>query len=66
MDGWMDDYLSIYCMYFWFHYAYIDINAFLASQVWSQSVAGARTYGSTTISIRPPKQFMYVCIYVCV
>ena len=44
---------SMYCVYVGFDYTYIDINAlaqeiksFLASQVWFQAVAGARTYGT--------------------
>ena len=48
---------SMYCLYVGVDYTYIDINAlaqgiksFLASQVWFQAVAGARTYG--TISER--------------
>ena len=51
---------SMYCLYVGIDYTYIDVNAlaqgiksFLASQVWFQAVAGARTYG------------MYVCMYVC-
>ena len=42
---------SMYCLYVGFDYTNIDINAlaqvikfFLASQVWFQAVAGARTY----------------------
>ena len=52
---------SMYCLYVGFDYTYIDVNAlaqgiksFLASHVWSQAVAGARTY-----------VLMYVCMYVC-
>ena len=61
------------CLYVWFDYTYIDLNvltqgikSFLASQVWFQAVAGARTYGtdSHAITIRPPRH-MYVCMYVC-
>ena len=59
---------SMYCLYVGVD---IDINAlaqgiksFLASQVWFQAVAGARTYG-TTLTIRSPKTSMYVCMYVC-
>ena len=44
---------SMYCLYVGFDYTYIDVNAlaqgiksFLASHVWSQAVAGARTYGT--------------------
>ena len=47
---------SMYCLYVGFDYTYIYVNAlaqgiksFLASHVWSQAVAGARTYGT----IRP-------------
>ena len=43
----------MYHLYVRFDYTYIDINAlaqeiksFLASQVWFQAVAGARTYGT--------------------
>ena len=43
----------MYCLYVGVDYTYIDINAlaqgiksFLASQVWFQAVAGARTYGT--------------------
>ena len=42
---------SMYCLYVGVDYTYIDVNAlaqgiksFLASHVWSQAVAGARTY----------------------
>ena len=42
---------SMYCLYVGFDYTYIDVNAlaqgiksFLASLVWSQAIAGARTY----------------------
>ena len=44
---------SMYCLYGRFDYTYIDISAlakgiksFLASQVWFQVIAGARTYGT--------------------
>ena len=50
--------ISIYCLYVGFDYTYIDINAlaqgiksFLASQVWFQAVAGARTYGTDSHAI---------------
>ena len=46
---------SMYCLYVWVD---IDINAlaqgiksFLASQVWFQAVAGARTYGTDSPAI---------------
>ena len=49
---------SMYCLYFGFDYTYIDVNAlaqgiksFLASHVWSQAVAGARTYGTDSPAI---------------
>ena len=49
---------SMYCLYVGFDYTYIDVNAlaqgiksFLASQVWSQAVAGARTYGTDSPAI---------------
>ena len=55
----------MYCLYVGVDYIYIDINAlvrgiksFLASQVWFQAVAGARTYGTDVC--------MYVCMYVFV
>ena len=72
---------SMYCLYVGFDYTYIDVNAlaqgiksFLASLVWSQAVAGARTYGMAPI--RPQllvshanhsatETCMYVCMYVC-
>ena len=55
---------SMYCVYVGFDYTYIDIDinalaqgikSFLASQVWFQTVAGARTYGtdSPTITSQP-------------
>ena len=53
---------SMYCVYVGFDYTYIDINglaqgikSFLASQVWFQAVAGARTYStdSSTINSQP-------------
>ena len=61
---------SMYCLYVGFDYTYIDVNAlaqgiksFLASHVWSQAVAGARTYGTDSPAIT--SMYMYVCIYVC-
>ena len=63
---------SMYCLYVGVDYTYIDINAlaqgiksFLASQIWFQAVAGARTYGtdSATVSMCV---CVRVCIYVCV
>ena len=49
---------SMYCLYVGFDYIYIDVNAltqriksFLASHVWSQAVAGARTYGTDSPAI---------------
>ena len=52
----------MYCLYVGVDYTYIDVNAlaqgiksFLASHVWSQAVAGVRTYVC-----------MYVCMYVCI
>ena len=66
----------MYCLYVRFDYTYIDINAlaqgiksFLASQVWFQAVAGARTYGTDlpTITSQPQatETCMYVLMYVC-
>ena len=59
----------MYCLYVGFDYTYIDVNAlaqgiksFLASHVWSQAVAGARTYGTDSPAIYV---YMYVCMYVC-
>ena len=58
---------SMYCLYVGFDYTYIDVNAlaqgiksFLASHVWSQAVAGARTYGTDSPAIT-----VYVCMCVC-
>ena len=53
---------------------YIDINAlaqgiysFLASQVWFQAVAGARTYGTDSSAIiSHPYVFLYICMYMYV
>ena len=49
---------SMYCLYVGVDYTYIDVNAlaqgiksFLASHVWSQAVAGARTYGTDSPAI---------------
>ena len=68
----------MYCLYVGVDYRYIDINAlaqgiksFFASQVWFQTVAGARTYrtNSPAITSQPRQSFghrdMYVCVYVC-
>ena len=60
---------SMYCLYVGVDYTYIDVNAlaqgiksFLASQVWFQAVAGARTYGTDVcVSL-----CVHVCMYVCV
>ena len=59
---------SMYCLYVGFDYTYIDVNAlaqgiksFLASHVWSQAVAGARTYGTDSPAIT-----MYVSLYLCI
>ena len=59
---------SMYCLYVGLDYTYIDVNAlaqgiksFLASHVWSQAVAGARTYGTDSPAIT-----MYVCVCMCV
>ena len=62
----------MYCLYVGFDYTYIDVNAlaqgiksFLASHVWSQAVAGARTYGTDSPAITSqPCVCMYVCMYV--
>ena len=50
--------ISMYCLYVGFDYTYIDINALsqgiksiLASQVWFQAAAGARTYGTDSPAI---------------
>ena len=67
---------SMYCLYVGFDYICIDINAlaqgiksFLASQVWFQAVAGARTYGtdSPAITSQPlvSHRDIHVCMYVC-
>ena len=49
---------SMYCVYVGFDHTIIDINAlaegiksFLASQVWFQTVAGARTYGTDSPAV---------------
>ena len=49
---------SMYFLYVGVDYTYIDVNAlaqgiksFLASQVWFQAVAGARTYGTDSPAI---------------
>ena len=48
---------SMYFLYVGFDYTYIDLNALaqgiksLASQVWFQAVAGARTYGTDSPAI---------------
>ena len=49
---------SMYCLYVGVDYTYINVNAlaqgiksFLASQVWFQAVAGARTYGTDSPAI---------------
>ena len=59
--------ISMYCVYVGVDYTYIDVNAlaqgiksFLASQVWFQAVAGARTYGTDS----PANPCMYVCMYI--
>ena len=61
----MYDYIYVLCVC----HTYIDINAlaqgiksFLASQVWFQAVAGARTYGTNSPAIT--SQPRYVCIDV--
>ena len=65
----------MYCLYVWFDYTYIDINAlaqgiksFLASQVWFQAVAWLRTYGTDLPAITSQHAnhiCMYICMYVC-
>ena len=65
---------SMYCLYFGVDYTYIDINAlaqgiksFLASQVWFQTVAGARTYGTDSPQLlvsHANHSYMYVCVCV--
>ena len=49
---------SMYCLYVGVDYTYIDVNAlahviksFLASHVWFQAVAGARTHGTDSPAI---------------
>ena len=65
---------SMYCLYVGFDYTYIDVNAlaqgiksFLASHVWSQAIAGARTYGTDSPAIisHPYHVCVCVCMYVC-
>ena len=60
---------SMYCLYVGFDYTYIDVNAlaqgiksFLASHVWSQAVAGARTYGTDSPAITSQPR-TYICMY---
>ena len=63
--------ISLYCLYIRFDYTYIDkntlsqgIKSFLASQVWFQAVAGARTYGTDLLTIiMATETCMYVCMY---
>ena len=65
---------SMYCLYVGFDYTYIDVNAlaqgiqsFLASLVWYQAVAGARTYGSDSPAITHvcmDRWRMYIHMYV--
>ena len=61
---------SMYCLYVGVDYTCIDVNAlvqgiksFLASHVWFQAVAGARTYGTDSPAITSQPR-MYVCMYV--
>ena len=62
------------CLYVGVDYTYIDVNtlaqgikSFLASHVWSQAVAGARTYGTDSPAITSqPRMYVYVCVCVCV
>ena len=49
---------SMYCLYVGVDYTYIDVNtlaqgikSFLVSQVWFQTVAGARTHGNDSPAI---------------
>ena len=44
---------SMYCLYVGVDYTYIDVNALaiLASEIWFQAVAGARTYGTDSPAI---------------
>ena len=68
----------MYCLYVRFDYTYIDVNAlaqgiksFLASHVWFQAVAGARTYGTDSPAITVCRWtclyvYMYECMYVCI
>ena len=64
---------SMYCLYVGFDYTYIDVNAlaqgiksFLASHVWSQAVAGARTYGTDSPAITSQPHTNHVCMYVSI
>ena len=56
-------YVLFVCRVWLYMCTYTDINAlaqgiksFLASQVWFQAVAGARTYGTDSLAIRPTSQ----------
>ena len=60
---------SMYCLYVGFDYTYIDVNAlaqgiksFLASHVWSQAVAGARTYGTDSPAITSQPRYIHTYI----
>ena len=63
---------SMYCLYVGFDYTYIDVNAlaqgiksFLASHVWSQAVAGARTYGTDSPAITSQPRYIVNVISKC-
>ena len=66
----------MYCLYVGFDYIYIDLNALvngiksvLASQVWFQTVAGARSYGTDSPAITAnhvDHSATETCLYVCV
>ena len=63
---------SMYILYVGFDYTYIYINAlaqgiksFLASQVWFQAVAGARTYGTDSPDSNHSATETPLCMYVC-
>ena len=64
---------SMYCLYVGVDYTYIDVNvlahgikSFLASQVWFQAVAGARTYGTDSPAITSQPRYVYTYVYTYV
>ena len=65
---------SMYCLYVGVDYTYIDVNAlaqgiksFLASHVWLQAVAGARSYVTDSPACTHVRTYVrvYECMSVC-